>query len=147
MITKSYVKEYFLRGFMFAGLGPIVAGIVHLILEMNNTKIELNGYQVFSAIVTTYIIAFVHAGTSVFPRIESWSIAKQMFFQFVSIYLVYTIGYLINSWIPFKLEIILIYTGCFVFGFLLIWLIAYLSVRATTKKMNEKLMKLNKELN
>ena len=145
MITKSYVKEYFLRGFMFAGLGPIVAGIVHLILEMNNTKIELNGYQVFSAIVTTYIIAFVHAGSSVFSRIESWSIVKQMLFQFVSIYLVYTIGYLINSWIPLKLEVILIYTGCFVLGFLLIWLIVYLITKSTAGKMNEKLVKINSE--
>ena len=115
---NKYVRTYLHRGLIFAGLGPIVTSIIYIILEASGTEIVLSGLDVFKAIVTTYIIAFVHAGSSVFPQIEKWPLFKSIFFQGLSIYLVYTIGYLINSWIPLNPVIIGIYSGCFfgIFG-------------------------------
>lgn len=136
---NKYVKEYLLRGLIFAGLGPIILGIVYLSIELSGNTLSLKGHEVFMGILTTYIIAFVHAGSSVFPTIQHWSKVKAMFIQLLSLYSVYTIGYLINSWIPLKLEIIAIYTSCFVGGFLLIWLIVVISSKIVSKKLNEKL--------
>ena len=136
---NKYVKEYLLRGLIFSGFGPIIAGIIYLILEIQGTKIELSGLEIFSAILTTYICAFVHAGSSVFPQIEHFSKIKAMFFQFISIYSVYTIGYLINSWIPLNPVIILIYTGAFVATFLVTWLVVFLMTRKLASDMNDKL--------
>lgn len=142
---NKYVKDYLLRGLIFSGLGPVIGGSVYLIIELSGNKLSLSGYEVFLAIITTYIIAFVHAGSSVFPSIERWSKVKAMFVQLLSLYSVYTIGYLINSWIPFKIEIIALYTSCFIGGFLLIWLIVVISSRIVSNKLNEKLNNMNEQ--
>lgn len=139
---NKYVKTFLHRGLLFSWGGPVVLGIVYLCLELSGERLALNGVELFIAIVSTCIIAFVHAGSSVFPTIEHWSKVKAMFFQFLCIYSVYTIAYLINSWLPFDWRILLIYTSAFVGGFFLIWLIVLLTVRQLSKKMNQQLKKM-----
>lgn len=142
---NKYVKSYFLRGLIFGGFGPIIFAIVNLILKWSGVKVELSAYQIFSAIVTTYVIAFVHAGSSVFPQIEKWSPFKSAFFQGISLYTVYTVGYLINNWMPLKPIVILIYSSAFFGVFAIVWVIIYLVSKKTVKKMNHKLHEINKE--
>jgi hypothetical protein len=67
-----------------------------------------------------------------------------MAIQGISLYSVFTIGYLINNWIPFDWKIIAIYTGIFILGFLLIWAIAYFTTRVTGNSLNKRLGELNK---
>ena len=134
-----YVKEFLKRGLMFSGLGPIVAGIVYLCIENSGTELNLSGSTMLLAIITTYIIAFVHAGSSVFNIVESWSRVKGLLFQLISIYIVYTIGYLLNSWLPLKIEVIIIYTVIFVLAFLTVWLTIFFITKSVTKKLNDKL--------
>ena len=134
-----YVKEFLKRGLKFSGLGPIVAGIVYLCIENSGTEVNLSGSTMLLAIITTYIIAFVHAGSSVFNIVESWSRVKGLFFQLISIYVVYTAGYLLNSWLPLKIEVIIIYTVIFVLAFLTIWLTIFFITKSVTKKLNDKL--------
>ena len=141
---NKYVKTFLHRGLMFSGFGPIVGGIVYFILDLTGTQISINGSEILLAVVTTYLIAFIHAGSSVFPQIENWPLFKSIFFQGLSIYLAYTIGYLINSWIPLDLMVILIYSGCFIGAFLITWLIIYIISNKVTKKMNNKLNEINK---
>ena len=136
---NKYVKEFLHRGLMFSGLGPIVAGIVYLCIETSGTELNLSGSTMLLAIITTYIIAFVHAGSSVFNIVESWSRVKGLFFQLISIYVVYTAGYLLNSWLPLKIEVIIIYTVIFVLAFLTIWLTIFFITKSVTKKLNDKL--------
>ena len=142
---NKYVKQFLLRGLIFSGLGPVVCGIVFFILSFSIKDLSLTPSQMLLSIITTYIIAFVHAGTSVFPTIEKWSKIKAMGIQGISIYTVYTVGYLINNWIPFDYRIILIYTGIFIIGYLLIWAIAYSITRLEGNKLNKRLEELNKE--
>ena len=141
---NKYVKEYLHRGLIFSGLGPIVLGIIYIILHASGVTIELGAWDVFKAILSTYVMAFVHAGSSVFPTIERWSKVKAMFFQGISIYTVYLVGYLINSWIPFSLLAIGLYTACFLLAFAAIWLVVYLTAKKAANKMNEKLKEINK---
>lgn len=124
---------------MFGGFGPIVAGIVYAILERTVSNFSLSGTQVLLAIASTYMIAFVQAGASVFNQIEEWPLPKSLLCHFLSLYAVYVIGYLINTWIPFQTEVVLIFTGIFVAGYFVIWGIVYLAVRATSRQLNEKL--------
>ncbi len=139
---NKYIKDYLLRGLIFSGFGPIIYGIICLIIELiGNYKIT--GIQVFSGIITTYIIAFVHAGSSVFPQTENISKVKALFLQLISLYSVYTIGYLLNGWIPFNIIVFIIYSSCFIGGFLLIWLIIYLSTKRQVKLLNDKLCQKN----
>ena len=136
---NKYVKEFLKRGLMFSGLGPIVAGIVYLLIEASGTDLNLDAPTVFMAIITTYIIAFVQAGSAIFNEIESWSRIKGLFFQMTSIYVVYLVGYLINNWIPFKIEVIIIFTTILIGAFLSVWLTVFLINRKVTKKLNDNL--------
>ena len=136
---KNYAKEFFHRGLMFGGFGPIVAGIVYAILERTVSNFSLSGTQMLLAIVSTYMIAFVQAGASVFNQIEEWPLPKSLLCHFLSLYAVYVIGYLINTWIPFQAEVVLIFTGIFVAVYFAVWVTVYLIVKATSRQLNEKL--------
>lgn len=124
---------------MFGGFGPIVVGIVYAILERTVFNFSLSGTQVLLAIISTYMIAFVQAGASVFNQIDEWPLPKSLLCHFVSLYAVYVIGYLINTWIPFQAEVVLIFTGIFVAVYFAIWVTVYLIVKATSRQLNEKL--------
>lgn len=140
-----YVKMFLHRGLIFSGFGPIVAGIIYLVLEATGTHLNLTGFDVFLAILTTYIMAFVQAGSSVFNAIEKWGKAKSLLCQMTSIYVVYIIGYSVNHWIPFRLDIILIFTISFVTMYLAVWFTVYFLMRKESKKLNEKLIE-NQEI-
>ncbi len=136
---KKHLKSFLLRGLIFAGFGPIIAGIVFLIHGNIIKDFALTGYQMFMAIISTYFLAFVQAGASVFNQIEEWPITKSLFCHFASIYTAYIVCYLINTWIPFEPMAVLIFTVIFVVCYFVIWLTVYLSVKVTTKKLNSKL--------
>lgn len=136
---KKYVKNFLLRGMLFGGFGPIIAGIVYLILSFTINGFSLSGSEVFIAIISTYLLAFVQAGASVFNQIESWGIAKSLLCHLSTIYIAYTLCYIINSWIPFDWIVLLIFTLIFLVTYLVIWLIVYLCVKATSKKFNKSL--------
>ena len=136
---KSFFKTFVRRGLLFAGFGPLIAGIVYLVLDLSGVNYDLTGKEVFMGIFTTFIIAFIHAGSSAFNDIEKWGKAKAMLCQLTFIYVIYLAGYLINNWIPFNYKVILIFTICIVVGYLIIWFSIYFAVRRYSNKLNEKL--------
>ena len=136
---NKYVKSFLLRGLVFGGFGPIICGIVFFIIEKCGTPIDISGADILLAIVSTYLIAFVHAGASVFNQIEAWPLAKSLGCHLGSLYLVYVLAYLINSWIPIKALVILIFTASFLAVYFAIWLIVFLSVKAVSRKMSQKI--------
>lgn len=138
-ITKTPVRDFFLRGFMFGGSGPIIAGIVYLILHFTLQDLTLDGLQVFTAIISTYLLAFVHAGASVFHQIESWSLGKSALCQLSLLYVAYALCYIVNTWLPFDPLSLGIFTGIFIGGYGVIWLIIYFSIKATVRKLNREL--------
>jgi hypothetical protein len=91
------------------------------------------------ATVSTYLLAFVHAGASVFNQIEGWSFMKSMLAHFVTLYVAYTVCYLINSWITLSLAVIGIYTGVFVFFYLAVWLVVMIIFKIMEKRLNDGL--------
>ncbi|MBR5774469.1 MAG: DUF3021 domain-containing protein [Clostridia bacterium] len=136
---NKYVKEFFHRGLIFSGFGPIVLGIVYAILSCTSAEVTITGGQALVAIVSIYLVAFVQAGASVFNQIEHWSLPKSLLCHFGSLYLVYVICYLVNTWIPFNINVIIIFTAIFVVCYFLIWIIVYLSIKAVSKKINNQL--------
>ena len=127
------------RGLIFGGFGPIVAGAVYLIIDRFNSSITLNATQVFLAVVSTYLIAFIQAGASIFNQIDHWPLPKSLLCHFSSIYSAYFLCYIINSWIPFKIEVVLIFTGIFIAVYFIVWTAVYFSVKSASKKLNSKL--------
>ena len=135
---NKYVKEFFHRGLMFAGFGPVILGLIFAIIETTQEGFSLGGYEVLIAIASTYLLAFVQAGASVFNQIESWPIAKSLFCHFGSIYLAYVLCYVVNTWIPFEIMAVAIFTGIFLVAYAVIWLTVYFIVKASEKKLNAK---------
>jgi hypothetical protein len=138
-ITTRPVRDFFFRGLLFGGFGPIIAGIIYLILHFTLKDLALTGLQVFTTIVSTYLLAFVHAGASVFNQIESWPLAKSTLCHFGLLYIAYVLCYVINSWLPFEPLVLGIFTAIFAVGYAVIWLAVYVSIRVTVKRLNRSL--------
>ncbi len=138
---NRYLKEFLHRGLLFGGFGPIVVGLVLAIIDAATGDISLHGIQIFLSIVSSYLLAFVQAGSTVFEQIEHWSTVKSVFFHFLSLYVVYVGCYLLNSWIPFEKTVVLIFTVIFAIGFFAIWGIVFTSVKIAEKKLNKTLHK------
>lgn len=136
---SKYFKSFIFRGAAFGGLGPIILGIVYSVLEACIDGFSLGGVEVLIAIISTYLIAFVQAGASVFNQIEEWQPMKSVFFHFLSIYAVYALAYVANSWIPFDPGVLLIFTGIFVLVYAVIWLTVYVCVKLASRKMSARL--------
>lgn len=136
---KGYVRSFLLRGLVFGGFGPIIMGIVYLILSFSIDNFVLSGGEAFLATVSTYLLAFVQAGASIFNQIDSWSTGKSLLIHLSVLYCAFTLCYLINTWIPFEPIALLIFTGVFIVTYLIIWLTVYFIVRATSRKLNEKI--------
>lgn len=136
---NKYLKSFLHRGLIFGGFGPIICGIVFLVLTLFQKDFALKGSEVFLAIISTYILAFIHAGASVFNQIEEWSTAKSLFLHLAILYVTYVSCYLLNSWIPFDYTVILIFTAVFAVTYFIVWAIVMISIKATSKKYNKSL--------
>ena len=122
---NRYVKEFLHRGLVFGGFGPVILGIIYAFLE-GDEGFSLNGPQVLIAIVSIYLLAFVHAGASVFNQIESFSVPKALLCHFSVLYAAYVGCYLINDWIPFDSAALLIFTAVFVVAYFVVWFAVFL---------------------
>ena len=136
---KKYVKEFFLRGMMFGGFGPIVLAIIYYIVSIVDTNTVFEGKEILSGIISVYLLAFVHAGASVFNQIEEWGINKSIGVHFATLYVAYSVCYLTNTWIPFETKTFAIFTGIFVAVYAVVWTIVYLCVRKSGKKISDRL--------
>lgn len=136
---NRYLKEFLFRGLAFSGFGPIILGIIYMILSIALDDFSLSGKEVFVAIISTYLLAFIQAGASIFNQIEHWSTAKSTFFHFSCLYVAYSLLYILNYWIPFEPIVLLIFTASFIALYFLIWITVYLTVKTVSKKLNAKL--------
>ena len=56
-----------------------------------------------------------------------------------ALYIAYILIYLINGWLQQQLIPVLVFTGIFVVGYGIIWLIIYGVTKAKTKQLNQKI--------
>jgi hypothetical protein len=136
---NKYVKSYLLRGLIFGGFGPIVTGIILWLIQLSGVEVILSGGELLLTIVSTYLLAFIHAGSSIFHQIERWPLAKSMICQLSSLYDAYTSCYLVNQWLPFDWKVLAVFTGFFVVGYLAIWLSIFFIIRSTSKRLNKRI--------
>jgi hypothetical protein len=136
---NKHLKEFFHRGMMFGGYGPIILGIIYLVLQKSIENFSLNGWQVFVAIISTYFLAFIQAGASVLNQIDT-RFPLLMTGAHLSVLYFSTLGaYLINSWIPFRSDALGIFTAVFVIGYAVVWITVCIAIKTVSKKLNRKL--------
>ena len=136
---NQHLKNYLQRGIVFGGFGPIVMGVIYFILSCTIEGFALTGKEMFVAIISVYLLAFVQAGASVLNQIENWPIAKSLFCHLGVLYIAYTLCYLVNSWITFDAKVLLIFTIIFALIYMVVWGCVFTIVKLTQKKLNSKI--------
>lgn len=136
---NRYLKDFLHRGLIFGGFGPIVVAIVFMCISLADRGFSLTANQILLATMSSYLLAFIQAGVTVFNQIEHWSTVKSLLCHFVTLYATYSVCYVVNSWIPFEPMVLVIFSVIFAVLFFVIWTIVYLSVRATSKRFNSQL--------
>ena len=138
-MKNKYVLQFLHRGAIFGGFGPIIMGVVYMLLSLSIENFSLSGTEMLLATLSTYLLAFLQAGASVFNQIEHWPLSKSLFFHFSTLYLAYVLCYIVNSWIPFEPLVLGIFTLAFVLTYLVIYLTVVLTVKAIGKRFNQQL--------
>lgn len=136
---NKYLKSFLHRGLLFGGFGPVVASIVFLAVSHTVDNFSLSAQEVLTATLSTYLLAFVHAGASIFNQIEHWPLPKSLLCHFSMLYAAYSLCYIANSWIPFEPKVLLIFSLIFIAVYFAVWITVYLCMRNTTKKLNGRL--------
>ncbi len=133
---KNNILEFCRRGLMACGFGPVVLAIVYLILKHHNVVEVLTVNQLATGIFSLTALAFIAGGMNVIYQVERLPLMVAILIHGCVLYICYLATYLLNDWLDFGLIPVLVFTGIFVVGYLLIWVIVYSFVRRKTKKLN-----------
>ena len=136
---KKYVVEFLKRGMSFCFGGPLVLAIVYGILGLVGAVESFTVGEVVTGIFSSILLAFIAAGVTVIYTIDKLSPFSAALIHGVVLYLDYILLYLFNGWLQSSLKPIMIFTICFVLGYLIIWAIVFVVTRKCTKKLNESL--------
>lgn len=138
---KNTVKEFLRRGIAACGLGPIVLAILYLILQRNGTVESLTVNDVCVGIFSLSALAFIAGGMNVVYQIERLPLMGAISIHGGVLYVSYLATYLLNDWLDWGTAPVLVFTGIFVVGYLLIWAVIYSIIKRNTDKINEVLKK------
>ena len=138
---KKFVKDSVLRGLIAMGFGPMVLGLIYLILEKTRDLQAMGVEEVCVGIFSSALLAFVCGGSNCIYGTERLPLAFKILIHGLVLYLSYLFVYLINGWLYRSAKVIWIFTGIFVIGYLLIWLAIYLIGRRNAQKLNQGLRK------
>ena len=138
---KKYILEFFRRGFVACGFGPIVLAIFYLILQHKAAVETLTVNQVCLGIFSLSALAFIAGGMNVIYQIERLPLMVAILIHGSVLYISYLGTYLLNDWLEWGIMPVLVFSGIFVVGYLIIWVIIYSIIKRNTDKINEMLHK------
>ena len=136
---KKFWKEFFLRGLTCAAGGPVVLAVIYGILGATGAAESLSSKEVCFGILTITLLAFIAASMTAIYQMEQLPLPIMILLHGGVLYIAYILTYLINGWLQSQLQAILIFTGIFIAGYALIWLIIYLIERRKAEKLNKLL--------
>ena len=137
---KKNVFEFFRRGLLSFGFGPIILAILYLILQ-NQTELKtLTVNEVCIGIFSLSVLAFIAGGMNFIYQIERLPLMLAILIHGSVLYASYLGTYLINGWIEWGTAPFLVFSGIFVIGYFVIWAIIYSIIKRNTTKIN-KMMK------
>ena len=143
-MIKQTILEFFRRGLVACGLGPLVLAVFYLILDHQGALQTLTVSQVCTGIFSLTALAFVAGGMNVIYRLERLPLMAAIFIHGSVLYVSYLLTYLLNSWLEWGTTPILVFTGIFVLGYLAIWAVIYSITRRNTDKLNQLLLEKQK---
>ena len=136
---KKFWKEFLFRGLICASGGPIVLAILYSILGATGAAEAFSPGEVCLGILTITLLAFIAAGMTAIYQMEQLPLPIMILLHGGALYIAYILTYLINGWLPNTVAPVLFFTGIFIAGYALDWLIIYLIEKAKAEKLNKLL--------
>lgn len=136
---KKFLKEFLLRGLICASGGPVVLAIIYGILGATGAVESFSPNEVCMGILTITLLAFIAAGMTAIYQMEQLPLPIMILLHGGALYIAYILTYLLNGWLASQLTPVLVFTGIFVAGYALIWLIIYWVEKSKTEALNKKL--------
>ena len=136
---KKYILAFLKRGLSASVGGPVILAIIYGILGATGAVQTLTPCEVCLGILTISLMAFIAAGMTTVYAIEQLPLFSAILLHGVALYLDYILIYLINGWLKSELFPVLIFTGVFIVGYAVVWLIIYLTTKKATGSLNRKL--------
>ena len=136
---KKFIPEFFKRGLIAAGGGPMVLAIIYYVLGKTGAIVSLTPNEVFLGILTISFLALIAGGSTAIYQIERLPLFAAIVIHGITLYAAYIMIYLINGWLKTQWNAILIFTAAFIIGYGIIWLIIYFITRKSTQKLNKSL--------
>lgn len=138
---KRIVSEFFRRGIIACGLGPLVLAVFFLVLRHKVGLETLTVDQVCIGIFSLLGLAFIAGGMNVVYQIERLPLMVAILIHGGVLYVSYLATYLLNNWLEWGTAPILVFTVIFLLGYLAIWAVIYSIIRENTHRINENLKK------
>ncbi len=133
---KKIVLEFIRRGLLACWLGPIILAILYLILQKQGVIDTLTVNEVCLGIFSLSALAFIAGGMNVIYQIEKLPLMVGILIHGMVLYASYLATYLLNNWMEWGVAPIMVFSGIFVVGYLIIWMIIYSVIKRNTEKMN-----------
>ena len=134
---KKIISEFFKRGFIACGFGPLVLAVVYLIVKGQTGVETISVNEVCTGIFSLSALAFIAGGLNVLYLIEKLPLMAAILIHGVVLYVTYFATYIINGWLLLSKTPILLFTLIFVVGYIIIWAIIYGVTKNKTKKLNQ----------
>ena len=125
MIMKRNVFGFIRRGISACGLGPVVLAVLYLILRWQGIVDTLTVEKVSIGILSMTALAFVAGGMNEIYRVEQLPLMVAVLIHGTVLYACYLLTYMVNGWLESGIVPLLVFTGIFVIGYLVIWGIIY----------------------
>lgn len=142
---KKTVLEFLRRGLAACGFGPLVLAVLYLILKRSIGLQTLTVDQVCVGIVSLSVLAFVAGGMNAVYQIEWLPLAVAILIHGGVLYVSYLATYLVNGWLEWGMTPVLVFTGIFVLGYLMIWAVIYTVTKRNTDRVNAALREKQQE--
>ena len=138
---KRFILDFIHRGLIACGLGPIVLAISYWILQQYAVLEMLTVNEICVGIFSLTALAFLAGGMNAIYQIERLPLMVAILIHGCVLYAGYLLTFLINGWLDLGVTPILVFSGIFVVGYLVIWVIIYSILRRNTAKLNTMLKK------
>ena len=136
---KKQFLDFFHRGLVACGFGPLVLAVLYLILERQGIAELLTVREVCLGIFSLTALAFVAGGMNVIYQIERLPLMWAILLHGGVLYGCYMVTYLINGWLEWGSTPIIVFSGIFVLGYLAIWAVIYAITKRNTEQLNAML--------
>ena len=136
---KRYIGNFVQRGLTACGFGPLVLAIIYLILQNQGIVQTLTVNEVCIGILSLSGLAFLAGGMNSIYQIEQLPLMVAILTHGGVLYIGYLGTYLLNGWLELGITPVLVFTGIFVGGYLVIWAVIYSIIKKNTDRINEAL--------